>query len=116
MSNMHLMAIDGNEFDVVFHFAVPNTTNTSGVNWRTVVLRQGYGTTELPDGDGTGGTISAAEKTSITSGALVEVRKRVKPGTAAFPTGAQLDAIFAAEQAAWQSDFQSKYARYGGAR
>lgn len=116
MANMHLILIDGNEFDVVFHFAVPATNNTSNVPWSTVVLRNGYGTTQLPDGDGTAGTIGAAEKTGITSGSIAEVRKRVKPGTPSFPTGAQLDAIFAAEQTAWQNDMLAKYARYGGTR
>lgn len=116
MANMHMMGLDGTEFDVIFHFAVPNSNNTSGVNWQVVVLRMGYGTTQLPDGDGTLGTISSAEKASIAAGALAEVRQRVKPTTASFPTGAQLDAMFLAAQTAWQADMLLRYARYGGTR
>ena len=114
MADMHLMGLDGAEFDVVFHFAVPNTNNTSGVNWRMVALRNGFGTTSLPDGDGTGGTISAAEKTNVLAGALAEVRQRVKPPNGAFPNSAALDAIFIAAQSAWQAEFQARFARYGG--
>ena len=80
MANLHILTRDGDEFNVVAHVPVPNTNNSAGVNWRTALLRSGLGgTTRLPDGDGTGGTISAAEKASITTGAVYEVQTTIKP-------------------------------------
>lgn len=114
MANVHVQTLDGQEVSVVMHFAVPNANNAAGVNWRTIAARF-FGTTALPDGDGTAGTISAAEKTSIQSGALVEQSQIFKLGTN-NPTGPQIDAAHAAAQSAWQADFQARYNRYGFTR
>ena len=114
MANIHILTIDGSEVATVMHFAVPATNNASGVPWRTIAARV-FGTTNLPDGDGTAGTISAAEKTSITSGALVEQANIIKIGSN-NPTGTQLDAAFTAAQNAFQADFQTRYQRYGATR
>jgi len=114
MANVHILTIDGAEVLTVMHFAVPNTNNSSGINWRVIAARV-HGTTSLPDGDGTGGTISTGEKTSITTGALVEQMRFIKLGTD-NPSGAQIDAAFTAEQSAFQTSFQAKYARYGATR
>lgn len=114
MANVHVLTIDGNEVSVVMHFAVPSANNAAGVNWRTIAARV-FGATTLPDGDGTAGTISAAEKTSVQSGALVEQAQVFKIGTSS-PTGAQIDAAFSSAQTAWVADFQNRYARYGTTR
>ncbi len=114
MSNIHIMTVDGPEVGVVLHFAIPATNNASAVPWRTITTRF-FGTTSLPDGDGTAGTISAAEKASIAAGALVEVATTFKLGNN-NPTGAALDAAFAAAQTAWVADFSTRYNRYGTTR
>lgn len=116
MANIHVLAMDGSEFTAAFHLAIPNTNNTAGVNWRTAVLRNGYGTTVLPDGDGTLGTISASEKSDIQSGAVVEIVETVKPADGAFLNGAALDAAHTAIRTKFLADFQARYARYGTTR
>lgn len=65
------------------HVAIPNANNAAGINWRTALLNSGLGgTTRLPDGDGTAGTISAAEKASIAAGALYEQVETIEVDTA----------------------------------
>jgi len=115
MANVHILTVDGPEVTAVMHFSISAGSNTPGVPWRTIAARVFGGTTRLPDGDGTGGTISAAEKSSVASGALVEVTRAMKLGTN-NPSGAQIDAVFAAEQSAFQADFQARYVRYGTTR
>ena len=115
MANIHILSMDGTEFTAAYHLAIPATNNSAGVPWRTVVLRNGAGTTVLPDGDGTGGTISAAEKAQIVSGAVVEL-VRTERWNVAFPSGAQLDTIAASVTADYVAEIQSKFNRYGMTR
>lgn len=114
MANMHALATDGNEVMIVMHFPVPGTANALGVSWQSIVARY-YGTTVLPDGDGLLGTISAAEKAQIAAGSVVEVVAPFKLGTS-NPSSAQLDAEYAAQQARWQTEMQTRFARYGFTR
>jgi hypothetical protein len=114
MANVHVDSIDGTDVTVVMHFTVPNTNNAAGVNWRTIAARK-HGTTSLPDGDGTAGTISAAEKTQIQSGQVVEQVRTIKLGDN-NPTGPQIDAEHTAQRAVWLADFQARYNRYGFTR
>ena len=115
MADLHILSQDGREFTAAYHLAIPASNNSAGVSWRTVVLRTGGGTTTLPDGDGTEGTIAAAEKALIESGALVEL-VRTERWEAGWPTGAQLDAIHARVSAEYQSDMLARYAHYGETR
>ncbi len=112
MANIPVLAMDGNEFTAAFHIAIPNTNNAAGLNWRTVVLRQGFGATILPDGDGELGTISAAEKADLALGVVVELIRTVKPASG-FPNGAALDAAHTAIRAEFLAEFQAKFTRYG---
>ena len=107
--------MDGTEFLAAFHVAVPATNNVVGCPWRTVALRNGGGVTVLPDGNGLLGTISAAEKAQILSGAIVEV---VKTGgwNSSFPTGVQIDVIAAQVSSDYISNMQTKFNRYGMTR
>ena len=114
MANVHVLTIDGNEVSVVMHFNIPNTNNAASVNWRTIAARF-FGTTTLPDGDGTAGTISTAEKASVVAGSIVEQTQTFKLGTNS-PTGPQIDAAFSAAQTQWLADFQARYNRYGFTR
>ncbi len=70
---------DGKSWRAVFHFDVPNVSNSVGVNIRTALVNSGIGLntdtnrrTILPDGDGTNGTISSAEKALLDSGERYE--------------------------------------------
>lgn len=111
MSNIHIQTIDGSEVTAVLHFAVPATNNTAGTPWRTIAARV-FGKTMLADGDGTLGTISAAEKSAIVAGSVVEQTQTFKLGQG-FPTGAQMDAAFSAAQSAFLSALQASYQQYG---
>jgi hypothetical protein len=75
MTNMHVLTKTGVTYRIVGHVAVPVGNNLAGVSYRLAVVRSKLGgTTVLPDGDGTAGTISAAEKTNIvTDGSLYEI-------------------------------------------
>jgi len=114
MADIHIGTIDGSEVSVVLHFAIPATNNASAVPWRTIAARV-FGTTALLAGDGTAGTISAAEAASIVAGSLVEVATTFKIGLN-NPTGAQLDAAFTAAQTVFLTEFQARYNRYGATR
>ena len=114
MSDTHVLTIDGNEVQLLLHFAIPNTSNLSSVPYRTILARV-YGTTILPDGDGTQGTISAAEKAQIAAGSVVEQIALMKLGNS-NPTGQQLDDFHAAQRSAFLVEAQAKYARYGMTR
>ena len=55
------------------HFDVPDVNNAVGVNFRTVLVNSGLASISvLPAGDGTEGTISAAEVTLLSTGAVFE--------------------------------------------
>jgi len=61
------------QWRVVRHFDVPPGNNSAGVPWSDALVNSGQGgTTVLPDGDGTGGTISIAEKAFIEAGVIHE--------------------------------------------
>jgi hypothetical protein len=105
---------DGNSFDVVFHVAVPNAANRAGISYRTALVNSGMGgATSLPDGDGTGGTISAAEKAQVQAGAVYEHRERVEthPGETAAQLKAKVDARHAALSATGAGTFLDALAK-----
>lgn len=75
MADIHLLTGGAGEWSVVLHFDIPNTSNAVGINYRDALVTSGLGgTTSLVDGDGDGGTISAAEKTQIEAGQIYEHR------------------------------------------
>ncbi len=75
MTRLHVLAGDiGGRYRCVLHEPVSAGNNAVGVAWRTALIRSKLGgTTILPDGDGNGGTISAAEKTQIVNGEIIEI-------------------------------------------
>lgn len=86
MANLHVLTKTENDVTVAAHIAIPATSNTAGVSWRTALINSGLGgATVLKDGDGTGGTISAAEKTQLATGALYEVVDQIH---VSIPSGA----------------------------
>lgn len=122
MADYHVLAgsPDGNSFLVVHHVPVPGAgNNRAGVPWRTALVNSGLGgKTVLPDGDGTGGTVGAAEKAQILAGAVYEVAEQVSthPGETALQLRDRIDARHAALVAAVQADLQGRLTYYGFVR
>lgn len=114
MSNMHVLTIDGAEVTLVMHYAIPASNNAAGVPYRVIMARF-FGTTQLPDGDGSAGTITAAERAQIVAGEMVEAVATLKLGDS-NPSGAQLDAFHTAQRSAFLAEIQAKYLCYGFTR
>lgn len=118
MANIHVVAGDGNgSWDLIFHIPIPNTNNSVGVNWRTALVNSGLGgTTQLPDGDGSAGTISAAEKAGLVAGALFEHRERFlleSGGSSGAQTQALIRSLYTREKSRAQADLQRKLKYFG---
>jgi len=94
----------------VLHVAIPAGNNPAGVPWRTAVAAHvdALKPSVLPDGDGTAGTISAAEKAQIISGAVLEVVREEKGQTTASAAN-----IYALRSAAILAELQVRYGQYG---
>ena len=77
MSDIHVLESSGlGRFRVVYHIRIPSSNNSAGVSWRTAVANskvKPLSPSVLPDGDGTGGTISGPEKAQILSGEIYEI-------------------------------------------
>lgn len=122
MADYHVLtgSVDANSFSVVHHIPIPGSgTNRAGVQWRTALINSGLGgRTVLPDGDGTGGTVSAAEKASIEAGAVFEVAEQVAthPGETALQLRDRIDARHTALVAAVQAQLQGQLSYYGFTR
>jgi hypothetical protein len=101
VANWHALtgSPDGNSFRIVYHVAIPATLNRAGISYQTALVNSGLGgKTTLPDGDGTSGTISAAEKTQVQAGSLYEYAEdfATNPGEAAAALQARVDARYTA--------------------
>jgi hypothetical protein len=82
MANMAVLAGNGVDYTVVVHVAIPVANNVAGTPWRTALVNSGLGRPSiLPAGDGTLGTISAADVALIASGALYEYVTTIRVGT-----------------------------------
>lgn len=122
MSSVHVLSSASTNATLVYHFPVPNTNNSAGVNWRLVVSRSrstvAAGVTTppksiLPSGDGTGGTISNAEATQIANGEIAEVvmTEKSRPST-----NAQLDEMYNKRLAQFQAEMLDKLSYFGYTR
>jgi len=111
MANTHILEqIKPNVFRVALHIPIPSANNNSGVNWQTALINSGTGgTTVLKDGDGTAGTISAAEKAQIVAGSLYEY-VAVEEGQAI----ATVPVLFTRRSAEVLGFLQIKLGWYGG--
>ena len=122
MANIHVLERSGAQHRIVLHIAVPAANNGAGVSIRSASVNSKIGgTTILSDGDGTAGTISAAEKTNVTTGAVLELVRSLdltQGGT--LTTGGQiaafLDDYYAAVSAEVLADLQFKLAQFGRTR
>jgi hypothetical protein len=123
MSQWHALtgSLDGNSYTIAYHVPIPSALNRVSINYRTAIINSGIGgKTILPDGDGTGGTISAAEKTSIGNGSILEVVEvfATNPGQTLAQLGAAVDARFAILSNAanpFLVGIQNRLAYFGGA-
>jgi hypothetical protein len=133
MANMHVLGAEGGgAYRIVCHYAIPATTNSAGLAWRTAYARsRGWPAdvlpTVLPDGDGTLGTISAADKATVT-GTLPSTVPTVAEETERFDfpsdwtglSGAQrqavLDAWYAAQNTEWTARLQALLLWWGYTR
>ena len=114
MAHLHVLETTDTGGTLVVHVAIPATNNSVGLAWRTALTRSGLGgATVLPDGDGTQGTVSAAEKVDIVSGAVyervIQVKRIVK-------TNAALDAFYTAVQGEILAQLQTLLQFYGKTR
>jgi hypothetical protein len=119
MANMHVLAMDGSTARVLLHVAAPVGNNAAGIPWATAIVRSGMGgTTALPDGDGTGGTISAAEKAQILIGAVVEVEGAIIPDSASTNSERQqyIDRVIAQATTEVQERVRLRFRYYGMTR
>ena len=118
MADIHVLTGDQNRsWSVVMHFNVPDATNEVGVNYRTALVTSGLGgSTALPDGDGTGGTISAAEKAEIEAGIKAEYSASVlveSGGTSPAEMRAMLRGEYARQNATAIANLQSRLRYFG---
>ena len=115
MANIHVLESPApGRFRVVYHVAIPASNNAAGVAWRTAVANSrptganAPPISVLPDGDGTGGTISLAEKAQLVSGEVYETVHDEKG-----QTGAGINAMFAQRSAAILAALQARLAQFG---
>jgi hypothetical protein len=111
---------DGNRFRFAFHVPVPGTgTNRAGIQWRTALIDSGLGgSTVLPDGDGTGGTISAAEKAEVEAGSVYELIRQIdtNPGETATQFRDRVDSLFPGIVSQTQAHLQNALSYFGFTR
>lgn len=117
MADMHVLVGGDGEWAIVMHFDVASSDNAVGVNYRTALVASGLGgATSLSDGDGTGGTISGAEKTQIETGQVVEYRVSFpveSGGSSAAELRASLRELYANENTAAIARLQSALRYFG---
>ena len=73
MADIHVLSGDGiDDWNLIFHFTVPNVNNNVGINFRTAIVNSGLGgTSTMTEGDGPG-QITSAELAQIQAGILYE--------------------------------------------
>jgi hypothetical protein len=119
MARCHVLTAANGLTTVVFHIAVPAGNNAVGTPWPEVVVNSGIGgTTSLPSGDGTGGTIAAAELAQIEAGTVFEVQDRIPmpEGMTGAQANAHLDAHHAAKTTEAEGLFQERGRYFGYTR
>lgn len=117
--DIHILNGESGKLRMVCHLPIPAGNNSAGVSWQTALVNSGLGgTTVMPDGDGTAGTISAAEKAQIESGAIFEREVEILPDTAANNASrlAYVDATYAAVVASEMARLQAALKWYGFTR
>lgn len=116
MANSHVLEqTQPGKYRVVHHLPIPAANNPAGISYQVVIAAEvaarveaGGRASALPNGDGTAGTISPAEKAQIVSGAIYELVREEKGQTTASAAN-----IYALRSADILADLQTRYAQYG---
>lgn len=120
MAKAHVLDSNGGgQTRVAWHFTVPAGNNTAGISWVTALLNSSIPkTTVLPDGSGTGGSISAAEKATIGAATVFEVVTSlpIPAGLNTTQANAFLDLQHAAQQTEEYERLQRRLAYAGYTR
>lgn len=119
MARVHVLDTSGSLTRLIYHITTPAGTNDVGTTWAAVLVNSSIGgKTILKDGDGTGGTISATEKTSVTGGTVYEVDElvAVPAGMTTAQANAFLDALHAAKTTEVQAAIQARTRIFGFTR
>lgn len=119
MARCHVLTARSGLTTVVFHVAIPPGSNEVGTPWSQVVINSGVGgTTTLPSGDGTNGTISASEVAQIEAGTVFETVDQVPmpAGLSGAQANAHLDALHAAKVVEAQDLIVSRGRHFGYTR
>lgn len=113
MANITVLERDtGDLWRVVMHFSVATGNNSAGVPWQESLVKSGIGgNTILPDGDGTKGTISTADKALIESGALLEHVESVRLGGGDVQAAAK--EIYNSRKSSMTAQTQARLSQYG---
>ena len=117
MANSHILEqISPGRYRVVHHIPIPAGNNSEAIPWRFIVAAQvaarvagGGKVSALPDGDGTQGTIIAAEKALIVSGEIYELVREEK-GIAQV---SELATTFDRRKVETVNDLKGTYRKYG---
>lgn len=121
MTDVHVLRrTTPGRYQLVMHFPVPAGNNAAGVLWSAVLVNSGLGgKTVLPDGDGTGGSISAAEKATIANGTIYEVVEEVdllSAGASSAQITAYADALYTRRLTEVQAELQAILSQFGRTR
>lgn len=118
MADIHVL--DGNlnsRWRVAMHFVVPSGNNSANILWTDVIINSGIGgNTQLPDGDGSGGTIDVIEKTAIQNGIIFEhiaLLRIDSGGVSAADIRATLRQFYGSERADILMNLQRKLKYFG---
>jgi len=119
MGKAHVLTTSGEKTHVVYHIPVPSGNNVVGIPWSTALVNSGLGgTTVLPDGNGDGGSISAAEKASIEAGTVYETDATLllQPTMTPAEANAFIDAHYDAARADVQTAIPAQLRMFGHTR
>ena len=120
MSDIHVLTGRHRTWQLVMHIAVPDQNNAIGISYRSALVESGLGgTTQLLDGDGTNGTISAAEKVLIEAGEVLECSADYvleSGGTSNAQLLATLDEFYTTRKPSILGNFQEQLRYYGFTR
>lgn len=104
---------DGNSFQVVMHFSVPDVNNEAGVNYRTALVQTGLNlvVSRVP-------FIAPVEQTQLNDGELYEhlVTFNTHPGETLIQKRDRLDALYQAYQTLIQDRLQNRLSYWGYSR
>ena len=90
MADIHLLdRVSPNHFRVAFHYPAPGGTSPAGIAWSSAFITRhrisnggALPASQLPIGDGTGGTITQQEADAIGAGTVIEevLTRAIKSG------------------------------------